>query len=68
MAVVQSTCGRQVMVVVMVTAVAVMAIQTVSTHCQLAVHQRMVLCHGTLSLVPQHWPLLTAVAALQNDK
>jgi len=64
----QSMCGRQAMVVVMVTAVAVTATQTVYTHCQLAVLQRMVLCHGTLNLVPLRWPQPTVVEAYQNDK
>ena len=68
MVLVQSTCGRQAMVVVMVTAAAVMATQTVSTHCPSAVRRRMVLCLGIRSLVLLHWPLPTAAAAAQNDE
>ena len=63
-----STCGRQAMVVATVTAAVVMATQTVSTRCQSAVHQRMVLCHGTQNLVPRRWPPRTAVEARQNDR
>jgi len=64
----QSLCGRQVMVVGTVTAAVVTATQTVSTHCPSAVHQRMVLCLGTLNHVRPHWPQRTAAAARQNDK
>ena len=63
-----STCGRQVMEVVIVTAAAAMATQTVSTHCLSAVRQRTVKCRGTQKLVPQRSPLRTAVAARHNDK
>jgi len=64
----QSTCGHQVMEVVMVTAAAVTATQTVSSHYQSAVPQRTVLCHGTQKLVPLHWLQHTAVEARQNDR
>ena len=64
----QSMFGRRVMVVVMVTAVAATGTQTVSTRCQLAVLQRMVLCRGTQNLVRLHSPQLTVVEAPQNDK
>ena len=68
MVLVPSTCGRQVMEVVTVTAVVVTATQIASTRCQLAVCQRMALFRGTLNLVLRHWPRRTAVEARRNDK
>ena len=64
----QSTCGHQVTAVVMVTAVAVTGTQTVFTHCQSAVRQRVVMCHGTQNLVLLRWPQLTAVEVPWNDR